>query len=101
MDDRSIPALWADLQRHLQDRVARLNAEISHYPTPIARCDQHLAALLEQRSALHGRLQQMDELAGAIRALESFLASSADAADDLETALRTQLREALSRLEPA
>ena len=101
MDEQSIPTLWADLQRHLRDRVAQLNAEISHYPTPIARCDQHLAALLEQRSALHGRLQQMDELAGAIRALESFLASPADAADDPETALRLQLREALSRLEPA
>jgi predicted component of type VI protein secretion system len=101
MDDQPIPVLWADLQRHLQDRVALLNAEISHYPTPIARCDQHLAALLEQRSALHARLQQMDELAGAIRALESFLASPADDADDLETALRAQLRQALSHLEPA
>ena len=37
----------------------------------------------------------------AIRALESFLASPADDADDLETALRAQLREALSHLEPA
>ena len=101
MDDQSIPAIWADLQRHLQTRVARLNAEISHYPTPIARCDQHLAALLEQRSALYARLQQMDELATAIRALESFLAAPADNADDLETALRTRLSEALSRLEPA
>jgi predicted component of type VI protein secretion system len=101
MDDQSIPALWADLQRHLQGRVARLNDEISHYPTPIARCDQHLAALLEQRSALYGRLQQMDELAAAIRALESFLAAPADNTDDLETALRAQLKDALSRLEPA
>jgi predicted component of type VI protein secretion system len=101
MDDQSIPALWADLQRHLQGRVARLNDEISHYPTPIARCDQHLAALLEQRSALYRRLQQMDELAAAIRALDAFLAAPADNADDLETALRTQLRDALSRLEPA
>ena len=101
MDDRSIPGLWAELQRHLERRVAQLNGEISHYPTPIARCDQHLAALLEQRSALHGRLQRMSELAAAIRALESFLAAPADNADELETALRAQLRKALSRLEPA
>jgi hypothetical protein len=101
MNDQSIPALWADLQRHLQGRVARLNAEISHYPTPIARCDQHLAALLEQRSALYSRLHQMDELATAIRALESFLAAPADAADDTESALRARLKDALSRLEPA
>jgi chromosome segregation ATPase len=101
MDDRSIPALWAELRRHLERRIAQLNSEISHYPTPIARCDQHLAALLEQRSTLYGRLQEMDELAAAIRALEAFLASPADSADDLETALRTQLKDALSRLEPA
>jgi predicted component of type VI protein secretion system len=101
MDDQSIPALWADLQRHLQGRVARLNDEISHYPTPIARCDQHLAALLEQRSTLFARQQQMDELAAAIRAIETFLAAPADAADETETALRAQLRDALSRLEPA
>jgi predicted component of type VI protein secretion system len=101
MDDQSIPAIWADLQRHLQDRVARLNDEISHYPTPIARCDQHLAALLEQRSALYGRLQQMDELAAAIRALESFLAAPADNADELETALRARLRAELANLEAA
>jgi predicted component of type VI protein secretion system len=101
MDDRSIPALWADLHRHLQGRVARLNDEISHYPTPIARCDQHLAALLEQRSALYARLHQMDELSAAIRALESFLAAPADNADDLETALRAQLRAELATLETA
>jgi hypothetical protein len=101
MDDRSIPALWADLQRHLQGRVARLNDEISHYPTPIARCDQHLAALLEQRSVLYGRLQQMDELAAAIRTVETFLAARADAADDLETALRARLRAELANLEAA
>jgi predicted component of type VI protein secretion system len=101
MDDRPIPALWAELQRHLERRVARLNDEISHYPTPIARCDEQLAALLEQRSALFARLQQMGELAAAIRALESFLAAPADSTDDLEAALRAQLREALSHLEPA
>jgi hypothetical protein len=101
MDDQSIPALWADLQRHLQGRVARLNDEISHYPTPIARCDQHLAALLEQRSVLYGRLQQMDELAAAIRTVETFLAAPADGADDLETALRARLRAELANLEAA
>jgi predicted component of type VI protein secretion system len=97
----SIPATWSALRRHLETRIAQLNGEISHYPTPIARCDQHLAALLEQRSALHARLQGMDELAAAIRALESFLAAPADAADDTEIALRARLREELSRLEPA
>ncbi len=43
----------------------------------------------------------MDELAAAIRALESFLAAPADNADDLETALRAQLRAELATLETA
>ena len=99
--DRPIPALWSELRRHLERRVGELNAEISHYPTPIARCDQHLAALLEQRAALYGRLQRMDELAAAVHALDAFLAAPADTADETETALRTRLMAALSRFEPA
>ena len=61
MDDQSIPALWADLQRHLQGRVARLNEEISHYPTPIARCDLHLPALIEERAELMAKLEALNE----------------------------------------
>ena len=38
----------ADLER----RIAGLNAEIRHYPTPIARCDEQLTALLDERSRL-------------------------------------------------
>jgi predicted component of type VI protein secretion system len=101
MGDPSIPALWSELRRHLERRVGQLNAEISHYPTPIARCDQHLAALLEQRSALHDRLQQMNELAAAVRALDSFLTAPADNADETETALRARLHDELSKLESA
>ena len=36
----------------LQRRLAELSEEIRHYPTPIARCDEQLTALLEQRAAL-------------------------------------------------
>ena len=38
----------ADLER----RIAGLNAEIRHYPGPIARCDEQLTALLDERSRL-------------------------------------------------
>jgi chorismate mutase len=41
----------------LQRRIAELSEEIRNYPTPIARCDLHLPALLEERARL------MDELA--------------------------------------
>jgi len=44
----------ADLER----RVAELNAEIRRYPAPIARCDEQLTALLEERSRLLSELKK-------------------------------------------
>ncbi len=44
----------ADLER----RIAELSAEIRHYPTPIARCDEQLGALLEERARLIARLDE-------------------------------------------
>jgi len=43
----------------VQQRIAALSEEIRRYPTPIARCDEQLAALIEERSQL------LAELAGA------------------------------------
>ena len=43
----------------LQRRLAELSAEIRGYPTPIARCDVQLTALLEQRTALMDQLDQL------------------------------------------
>jgi chorismate mutase len=45
------------LQR-LEQRLQEINAEIRYYPGPIARCDEQLAGLLEERRRL------MDALAG-------------------------------------
>jgi hypothetical protein len=39
-------------------RIAALSDEIRTYPGPIARCDQHLPALLEERSNLIRELQE-------------------------------------------
>jgi chorismate mutase len=36
----------------LQKRLAELNQEIRNYPGPIARCDEQLPALLEERARL-------------------------------------------------
>jgi chorismate mutase len=35
-----------------EKRIQELSEEIRRYPGPIARCDEHLAALLEERSQL-------------------------------------------------
>lgn len=36
----------------LEERIDELSREIRDYPTPIARCDVQLGALLEERSRL-------------------------------------------------
>ena len=50
MDEVSI--LSSRLQRELRKRIDELNAEISRYPGPIARCDAQLGGLLQERSRL-------------------------------------------------
>jgi hypothetical protein len=50
----------ADLER----RIAELSDEIRRYPTPIARCDLHLPALIEERSDLLAKLEQLTEEGG-------------------------------------
>jgi chorismate mutase len=42
----------------LERRIAELSEEIRRYPGPIARCDEHLPALLEERARLMGQLGQ-------------------------------------------
>ena len=43
------------MSRYAEQRIAELSEEIRNYPTPIARCDEQLTALIEQRSRpIHG-----------------------------------------------
>ena len=41
----------------VQQRIAELSEEIRNYPTPIARCDEQLIALIDERSFLLSQLQ--------------------------------------------
>jgi hypothetical protein len=45
------------MSAYLEQRLARLNEEIRCYPGPIARCDEHLPALLEDRARLLSQLE--------------------------------------------
>ena len=45
-------------------RIEELSEEIRHYPTPIARCDEQLTALLDERSRLLTLLDKNPEPAG-------------------------------------
>ena len=49
------------MKAELEKRIAELSAEIRNYPTPIARCDLHLPALLEERAELMARLETLNE----------------------------------------
>ncbi len=42
----------------LRQRFAELNEEIRAYPTPIARCDDQLAGLLEERARIIKALEK-------------------------------------------
>ncbi len=46
--------------KDIERRIAELSQEIRNYPTPIARCDLHLPALLEERSRLIERLKELE-----------------------------------------
>ena len=39
-------------------RIAELSTEIRNYPTPIARCDEQLTALIEERAILLEKLKR-------------------------------------------
>jgi len=41
----------------LERRIAELSAEIRGYPGPIARCDEQLSALIEERARLLFQLE--------------------------------------------
>jgi hypothetical protein len=45
----------------LERRIAALSEEIRRYPGPIARCDEQLTALLEERAALAARLRRLED----------------------------------------
>jgi len=42
----------------LERRIAEISEEIRHYPGPIARCDEQLAALIEERSRLMSQMEK-------------------------------------------
>ena len=49
-----------------EKRIAELSEEIRRYPGPIARCDEHLPALLEERARLMAQLERQSCSADAL-----------------------------------
>jgi hypothetical protein len=46
------------MSTYLDKKLAELNEAIRRYPGPIARCDEHLAALIEERARLTSELEK-------------------------------------------
>ena len=67
------------MRTHLERRLQALGEEVRYYPTPIARCDEQLTALLEARTEVARLLSHADD--GAF--VEEF-ARYADRWDDSE-----------------
>ena len=100
----SVPALSALLGAELRVRATALAREVRDYPTPIARCDDQLGALLERRRRIFVALEEVDALgnrdaAAALAALESCAATLAPG--DLDAAFMAQWRGALDALREA
>jgi len=102
----AVAAAWAALRNHLEARTSALNAEVHSYPTPIARCDDQLPKLLEQRARAVEQFRRVVALgpmpaggadADWLRQVNEFLGRS-DAAtdDDVEAGNRARLRAALA-----
>lgn len=102
----SVLALWSELKSYLERRSNELSEEVRNYPTPIARCDEQLTKLIEQRTRAIHQLKRVTE-SGPIPSdnagqkwrerLGAFLASREAVADDeIGTAILSRLRAALS-----
>ena len=96
---------WQALKRYLESRSSALTEEVRHYPTPIARCDEQLTKLLEQRAHVLNQLRRMVAQDSEDRAergppplgfLLNFIDSSDPSAVDKEMSIVSRLRAALS-----
>jgi hypothetical protein len=94
----ALTPIWAEVKAYLENTLTRLNSEISRYPTPIARCDEQLTGLLEQRAEALTLLASVEDAVRALARIEAFLDSRSHGADQADQNLRSRLKEQLSAL---
>jgi hypothetical protein len=92
---------WDALLGHLETRFRQCCDELRHYPTPIARCDDQLPKLIEQRDHARAELERMTATArtatsATADAAQRFLAAATPTDDDTEILLRSHLKAAAS-----
>ena len=99
----SATAVWAELRQHLEGRFQHFCSELRHYPTPIARCDDQLPKLIEQRDRARAELGRMRAIDAAsagsrappVEAIERFLDGATPADDEIELDFRSRLKAAI------
>lgn len=96
-ESQTLAPVCAEIRVYLASKLERLNGEISRYPRPIARCDEQLTALLEQRAETARLLASVDDALRAFARIEDLL-DSHPAADQAEQALKARLKERLAAL---
>jgi hypothetical protein len=83
--------LCAQIRADLERRRVALSASIRSYPTPIARCDEQLAALLESRAQVLRLLA-----CGDAELLEAFAAAAGRWDDAAAARLRAKAERAIA-----
>ena len=102
IDAQSVGVIWIGLGEYLADRFRQLNDEIRHYPTPIARCDDQLPKLIEQRDHVRAELERMRAIEASFSGMgaptpaeiERFLDAAPPADDETELDFRARLEAA-------
>ena len=97
----SISEPWDALRRHLEARFRQCCDELRHYPSPIARCDDQLPKLIEQRDHARAELERMTAVAATAtgataKVAQRFLAAATPTDDDMEIMLRSRVKAAAS-----
>lgn len=95
----SMSESWDALRRHLEARFRQCCEELRHYPTPIARCDDQLPKLIEQRDHARAELERMTATVRTATgvtadAVQRFLAAATPTDDDMEIMLRSRVKAA-------
>jgi hypothetical protein len=82
--------LCREIRAHLEQRGAALSEAVRRYPTPIARCDEQLPALLESRREVLRLLEEPDA-----KLAEAFAAAAVRWDDAAALALVAQAQRGL------
>jgi|GEM_PF-547359 len=104
------PAVQSEFKAYLEHLSKDLSEEVRHYPTPIARCDEQLTKLIEQRGQAFQLLHRIDQTGQAetppasrelLAAVQDFLDTpDFDRNNASEQTIRSHLKTALAKLTP-